>query len=104
MDESESEGDDTPTDEAGIDPRWSDSGAPVEPRERLSQQQLESLVARIPGAPSVQVVDNPNSIPGVQVSAGVTPSGGVVGGQIYLFRDNIARELQPIRTIFHGLC
>lgn len=83
--------------------RWSDSGAAVAPEQRLSQNLLESLVARIPGAPSVQVVDNPNSIPGVQVSAGVTPSGGVVGGQIYLFRDNIADKTDAIRTIFHEL-
>lgn len=88
---------------------WGDArfsqGSPAP--KKLTQQVLERAVqqalAHAPNAPSVTVVDSPASIPGASVPAGLAPSGGVVGGRIYLFRDNLGSVPEALRTVFHEL-
>lgn len=82
-------------------------GSPATPEQKLTKQRLETLVqdalADMAQAPAVTILDSPRDIPGMKMPANVTPAGGVVGGRIYLFRDNITSEAQALRTVFHEL-
>ncbi len=83
------------------------AGSPATPEQKLSKQRLESLVkealADLAQAPTVLILDSPSALPGAGIPADLTPAGGVVGGKIYLFRDNITSEAEALRTIFHEL-
>lgn len=53
----------------------------------------------------ISVVKNPSEIDGipVDVAPGSNPTGGVVGGRIYLFTDNLRSRGEVLVTIFHEL-
>ncbi|MDO8773813.1 MAG: hypothetical protein Q7K57_34890, partial [Burkholderiaceae bacterium] len=53
----------------------------------------------------ISVVKNPSEIDGipVNVAPGSVPTGGVVGGRIYLFTDNLRTRGEVSVTIFHEL-
>ncbi|MDO8772164.1 MAG: hypothetical protein Q7K57_26375 [Burkholderiaceae bacterium] len=53
----------------------------------------------------ILVVANPSEIDGipVNVAPGRIPTGGVIGGRIYLFTDNLRARGEVLVTIFHEL-
>lgn len=82
-------------------------GSAIAPEQQLSKEELETLAAsltrRVPRAPEIIVADSARLLFGGEVPAGTTPSGGVVGGKMYLFRDGIANVSIATRTVFHEL-
>lgn len=64
---------------------------------------MQQTLTNLPDAPAITVLDGAGDIPGLKVPADLTPAGGMVGGHIDLFRDNIGSEAETLRTIVHEL-
>ena len=81
-----------------ISPLW--PAPALQAVESVSKEILEQLGVGF----KVRIETNWNPVPGgIKAAAGIVPSGGMFDGQIYLFADNIASDLDTCQTVFHEL-
>ena len=92
---------------------WNMSGlaAAVPQAQQLSAQQVQQTVDRVLdglGAraelhDAIEVAPDVGVIAGASLPAGTVPSGGTLGGRIYLFRNGLRDEAETLATIFHEI-
>lgn len=93
----------------GFDPARFNQGpsAPVPEARQVPTQALKDLVqqvrARFPRAPDFLIAQRAVDVPGARVPADLNPSGGVIGDNVYLFREGLTSLADAELTIFHEL-
>jgi hypothetical protein len=81
-----------------ISPSW--PGPALKAVESVAKEFLDQLGVGF----KVRIITSWNlKTAGIEAAARVVPSGGVLNGQIYLFADNIASDLDAFQTVFHKL-